>query len=123
VDRPVMLSANSLRDRVSDIEVGEWMLDSGAYSQIDTHGEFQSSPAEYAAAIERWADCGTLKAAVSQDYMCEPHIRAKTGGSVEGHQRWTVRRRIQLRHLWRDRLHQWRIQQSTGPMGQVRQGV
>ena len=87
-----MVSVNRLRRRKSDFAVGEWMLDSGAFTQVTTHGRFLMSVIEYAEAIRRWAMCGKLVAAVSQDYMCESPALAATGLTVAEHQRLTIGR-------------------------------
>ena len=67
-------------------------MDSGAFTEISTHGRYRHSVAEYADQIKRWKDNGRLLAAVAQDYMCEPFIVAKTGLSIAEHQRLTVGR-------------------------------
>lgn len=87
-----MVSVNRLRDRKSAFAVNEWMLDSAAFTELFTYGRYRHSPAEYAAQIRRWARCGTLAAASSQDYMCEPFILGKTGLDVATHQRLTIER-------------------------------
>lgn len=87
-----MVSVNRLRERRSSFVVGEWMMDSGAFTELIQHGRYRHSVAEYAVEIRRWRDCGHLVAAVSQDYMCEPFILAKTGLTVAEHQRLTIER-------------------------------
>ena len=87
-----MISANALRGRISDFPAPEWILDSGAFTQLSTHGCFVDTPREYACAIKRWARCGDLKAAVTQDYMCEPWVLDSLGNTVIQHQRRTVAR-------------------------------
>ncbi len=86
------VSVNRLRDRKGPFVVGDWIMDSGAFTEISTHGRYRTSVAEYAAQIRRWATNGHLLAAVAQDYMCEPWITAKTGLSVLQHQELTVYR-------------------------------
>lgn len=86
------VSVNRLRDRKGPFQVGDWIMDSGAFTEISTHGRYRHSVAEYAAQIRRWAGNGRLLAAVSQDWMCEPWIVAKTGLSVLEHQRLTIER-------------------------------
>ena len=49
--------------------------------------------------MTRWVHCGNLLAAVSQDYMCEPMILAKTGLTVVQHQLATIERYDALRSL------------------------
>jgi hypothetical protein len=86
------VSVNRIRGRKKAIGAGAWIMDSGAFTEIATHGCYRSSVAEYAAEINRWADDPTLVAAVAQDYMCEPFILAKTGLTVEEHQKLTIER-------------------------------
>lgn len=86
------VSVNRLRGRKKPVGAGSWIMDSGAFTEIATHGKYRSSVEEYAAEINRWAGDPTLVAAVAQDYMCEPFIIEKTGLSVEEHQRLTIER-------------------------------
>src|SRR5262249_17395880 len=56
-------------------------------------GGYRHGPEEYAAEIARLAAINPgLKVAVSQDWMCEPHMLARTGLTVEDHQRLTIER-------------------------------
>lgn len=95
------VSAARLWTRRSQFPANEWILDSGAFSVIEKHGGWpdEFAPTAYAHLIRRFADCGTLLAAVGQDYMCEPHMLARTGLSVAEHQRLTVARYDQLASL------------------------
>lgn len=86
------VSVNRLRKRKGPFAVGDWIMDSGAFTEISTHGHYRHAVAEYAAEIRRWKRNGNLLAAVSQDWMCEPWIVTKTGLSVECHQQLTVER-------------------------------
>ena len=86
------VSVNRLRGRKSAFVVGDWIMDSGAFTEISTHGHYRHGVAEYAAEIRRWASNGNLLAAVAQDWMCEPWIVEKTGLSVAEHQRQTIER-------------------------------
>jgi hypothetical protein len=88
----VMVSANSLRKRKSDFPVGDWILDSGAFTEISTHGRYRHSVDEYCEQIARWSQCGNLLIAVAQDYMCEPFILERTGLTIADHQRLTIER-------------------------------
>ena len=61
-------------------------------------GRFQVSAQEYAQEIKRYADeIGRLEWAAPQDWMCEPHILAKTGLTVAEHQRRTIEGYLELR--------------------------
>lgn len=86
------ISINALRSRKSDFPAGDWVLDSGAFTQISQHGRFLMSVEEYAQAANRWRSCGRQLAVVTQDFMCEPFVLEKTGGSVPAHQQWTIAR-------------------------------
>lgn len=86
------VSVVRLRNRKGPFAVVDWIMDSGAFSEISMHGHYRHSVSEYAEQIKRWKGNGNLLAAVSQDWMCEPFIVAKTGLSVEAHQRLTVER-------------------------------
>lgn len=97
-----MVSVNRLRSRVSDFAVGEWMMDSGAFTEITTHGGYRDAPEVYAQQVRRWQRCGHMVAAVSQDYMCEPFVLAKTGLTIAEHQRLTIERYDALHALCGD---------------------
>lgn len=68
------VSINRLKDRKSDFLVNSWIMDSGAFTQLNRLGYFDMSPGEYADHIVRWSRCGNLVAACAQDYMCEPFM-------------------------------------------------
>jgi hypothetical protein len=86
------ISVHRIATRVGPFAVGDWIMDSGAFSTILKHGGYPEAPEVYAAQIKRWSKNGNLLAAVTQDYMCEPHMLAITGMSIEQHQRLTVER-------------------------------
>ncbi len=86
------VSVNRLRDRKSGFEVGDWIMDSGAFTEISKYGHYRHEVSDYAAQIKRWSTNGNLLAAVSQDFMCEAWIVEKTGLSVEIHQQLTIER-------------------------------
>ncbi len=86
------VSVNRLRNRKGAFAVGDWIMDSGAFSTIATHGGYPHPVEEYAEHIKRWKSNGNLLAAVSQDYMCEPVMLEKTGLSITEHQRLTIER-------------------------------
>jgi hypothetical protein len=90
------ISINRIRNRKSAFVVGDWIMDSGAFTEISTHGMYRHSVEEYGEQIRRWKTNGNLLAAVSQDYMCEPWILEKTGLTVEQHQILTIDRYDQL---------------------------
>jgi len=93
------ISVTRLRRRKGLFVVHDWIMDSGAFSTIATHGGYPAPVEEYAAEIHRWKTNGNLLAAVAQDYMCEPWMVAKTGLSVREHQRLTIERYDALTRL------------------------
>ena len=107
-----MISANALlrivngkvRYRKDPILADRWMLDSGAFSQIDKWGDFIMSPEEYVRLACHFQWCGKLACIVTQDYMCEPDVIKKLQdrgirASVRIHQRKTVERYIEILEL------------------------
>jgi len=88
------VSVNRLRSRKAPMQVGDWIMDSGAFTEISRHGGYRHGVADYAAEVRRWATNGSgrLLAAAAQDYMCEPFIVKITGLSVQEHQRLTIER-------------------------------
>lgn len=90
------ISINRLRERKGPFTARHWVLDSGAFSEISTHGHYRSTVEEYANDAARWIGNGQLDAVVAQDYMCERFILAKTGLTVADHQRLTIERYDEL---------------------------
>jgi hypothetical protein len=87
------VSVNRLRGRHKPLACPAWIMDSGAFTELATHGRYRSSVEAYAAEIRRWTYPGSgLIAVVAQDYMCEPFILAKTGLTLAEHQRLTIER-------------------------------
>lgn len=86
-----MISVNVLRRRRS-LVVGEWMLDSGAFTTVTKHGGYPESVAAYADEIRRLKQFGRLISASTQDYMCEPFVLKITGKTVAEHQHLTIER-------------------------------
>ncbi|MDN3923302.1 DUF7221 family queuine tRNA-ribosyltransferase-like protein [Roseateles violae] len=91
------VSVNRLRRRArKPFIAGDWIMDSGAFTEISQHGDYRHPAEDYAAQIRKWAGNGRLLAAVAQDFMCEAWILQKVGRTVEQHQRMTVERFDQL---------------------------
>jgi hypothetical protein len=92
-----MISVNRLWKRKSDISPHDWILDSGAFTTIAKYGCYPDGLLErYAIAANRWAACGNLLAAVTQDYMCETMMLEKTGLTIAQHQTLTIQRYVSL---------------------------
>lgn len=88
------ISINRLRGRRKSVPCGDVLVDSGAFTEISKFGAYRHSVNEYAAELHRLYTTGVVQiaAAVAQDYMCEPFILAKTGLTIEEHQRLTIER-------------------------------
>jgi hypothetical protein len=91
-----MISVNRLRRRKSDFAVKDWVMDSGAFTELFRFGHYRHSVQEYAQCIKRWRTCGNLLAAVAQDMMCEQVILERTGLTIADHQRLTIERYDEL---------------------------
>jgi hypothetical protein len=88
------------RKQLPKARVG-WALDSGGFSELSLFGEWRTSPQAYVDAVQRYdTEIGLLGWATPQDWMAEPFMLAKTGLTVEDHQRRTVANFIELRSLW-----------------------
>lgn len=77
-----------------------WALDSGGFTELSMFGRWTVDARTYAADVRRFRDeIGALAWAAPQDWMCEPAILAKTGSTVEQHQRRTIANYLELRSL------------------------
>lgn len=70
------ISINRVRGRKKPVPCKEWILDSGAFSELSAHGRYRHSVAEYAGEIGYWRGKGIV-AAVAQDYMCDTALTSK----------------------------------------------
>ena len=87
------ISINRVRGRKRPVPVADWILDSGAFRELEGFGHYRHEPAEYAIEVNRLVQINPgLRVAVSQDWMCEPFMLAKTGLDVAEHQRRTIER-------------------------------
>lgn len=87
------ISINRVRGRKSQIACNNWIMDSGAFREIEQFGKYRHEPAEYATECNRLVVLNPgLSAVVSQDYMCEAHMLARTGLTLAEHQRLTIER-------------------------------
>lgn len=89
---PLFVSRRQLaRQKKVTPAIAPWALDSGGFTEISMHGRYETSVKDYAAEIVRWHDeIGQLAWVAPQDWMCEMPMLAKTGLSVQEHQRRTV---------------------------------
>ncbi|TYB71153.1 hypothetical protein FXF51_01585 [Nonomuraea sp. PA05] len=99
---PLCVAYRHLADLKGELPraVVPWMLDSGGFNQVTTHGGYTTSPRDYVRAVKRFADeIGSLRWAACQDWMCEPPALASSGASVRCHQRWSIENYLSLRFL------------------------
>ena len=98
---PLFVSARRLRRRKTLPKAQfAWALDSGGFTELSLHGGWTVDAMAYSTEVRRWRDrVGNLSWAAPQDWMCEPHILAKTGLTVAEHQRQTVANYLLLRQL------------------------
>lgn len=94
----VMVSINRLRNRKGSFRVNDWILDSGAFTELTSYGKYRHEPEEYAEQIKRWATNGNLQIATTQDYMCESFVLEKTGLSISEHQDLTIERFLRIKN-------------------------
>lgn len=71
---------------------GPVSVDSGGFTELSQHGTWNNGPTprQYIDQVTRYAQEIGIRWAAPQDWMCEPWITAKTGLTVEEHQRRTV---------------------------------
>lgn len=111
----VMLS-RALFDRKSNFQIDvPWLFDSGAFTEISQFGCHRLSATERARQVSRWAQCGELLAAVSQDWMCEPTVIQRTGGTVRQHQKLTLERYDELLETTPDHIYTLPVLQGWEP--------
>jgi hypothetical protein len=87
-----MVSVNRLAARRTRPQLRKWIMDSGAFTTLFLNGRYLDSPEAYAARVWHHRNDGELLAAVTQDFMCETHMLAKTGLTIAEHQRLTIER-------------------------------
>src|SRR5437870_3667256 len=95
---PLFVSRNRLVGHVSELRARtRWALDSGAFTQIATHGKWTVPASQYAKEAKRWQrEIGRMDWASPMDWMCEPEMLKKSGKSVTEHQQLTTRSYLEL---------------------------
>jgi hypothetical protein len=93
------ISINRLWGRKKPVECEKVLVDSGAFNELNLFGGYRHAVSKYAAELYRLHTEGVvhIAAAVAQDYMCEPFMLAKTGLTVDEHQRLTIERYDELK--------------------------
>lgn len=100
-DVPLFVSRNQLAGRKTlPRATGPVLIDSAGYSELTLHGRWTVPPRQYVGEARRFVtEIGNVDFLAAQDWMCEPHVLAKTGLSVAEHQRRTVANYRELRDL------------------------
>jgi hypothetical protein len=94
---PLFVSRSVLHKRKSlPRAVVDWALDSGGFTQLDKHGAWTIDEDTYLEDVHRFDEIGRLQWAAPMDWMCEPHMIARTGLSVAEHQQRTVQNFLEL---------------------------
>lgn len=98
VDFPLFVSRRRLQDRKTlPAAASAWACDSGGFTELSMYGEWTISFREFICEIRRYRDeIGKMDWSAPQDWMCEPFILEKTKGTVQSHQRRTVRNYLAL---------------------------
>jgi hypothetical protein len=86
-----MISLNTIRDRKNPFRTNDWMMDSGGFTELSTHGRWRTSPQQYADEITRWKDNGNLVAAVTR-HLREETLKPAIAGIVNHHYRHPLAR-------------------------------
>lgn len=89
---PLFVSRRSLAVRKRlPVAAAPWVLDSGGFSELAAYGEWRTSHEVYMTEVERYAaEIGRLEWVAPRDWMVEPAMLAKTGLTVDEHQRRTL---------------------------------
>lgn len=92
-----MFSLRRLKERKSPapFEGLNWIMDSGAFSEININGHYTYTPEEYLKYIELHQPSMFF----NMDYMCEPFVLAKTGLTIKEHQNRTIENQIKIMDL------------------------
>jgi hypothetical protein len=97
---PLFVSRRRLTDRKTlPVAVDDWALDSGGFTELNLYGGWRTEEPEYVRDVLRFErEIGRLLWVSPMDWMCEPSVLEKTGGSVAVHQKMTVENFLRLRY-------------------------
>lgn len=101
IDKRFMLSYQIIRKRKTKFKIKdewEWIMDSGAFSEIKKNGQFLFTPEEYIKSVEEW----NPDIFVNMDWMCEPYQLERTGKTSKEHQKLSTENQIRLMELSED---------------------
>jgi len=92
-----MYSLRRLKERISPVpfEKLDWIMDSGAFSEISLNGHYTFTPDEYL----HYVELHQPPLFFNMDFMCEPFVLQKTGLTVKKHQEKTIENQIKIMDL------------------------
>lgn len=92
-----MFSLRRLKNRKTPVPFNtyNWIMDSGAFSEININGKYTFTPQEYL----RYVELHQPPLFFNMDYMCEPFVLRKTGLTVKEHQEKTISNQIKIMDL------------------------
>ncbi len=70
-----------------------WILDSGAYTELNKYGQWQITPQEYAKVVNLWQPSFFI----TMDYPCTQAVAKKTGFSIKKLQRLSLENSLELK--------------------------
>lgn len=115
-DVPLFISRRNLSMRKSFPRArGPVVIDSGGYIELSLHGRWTVTERAYVPEARRYVeDIGNVDWLAPLDWMCEPHVLAKTGLTVAEHQARTIASYLELRSLtpdlpWAPVLQGWTL--------------
>lgn len=91
------------------------LVDSQAFMKLKLHGRYPESPEAYARKVERAAQLAEHITAVTEDYMCEPFVLARTGMTLAAHQRLTIERYDAIRGVLDQAIYLMPVLQGYHP--------
>ena len=98
---PLFVSARRIR-RYKKLKPANisWSCDSGGFTELTKYDKWMTTPEQYVDELYWIVDqIGNMDWASPQDWMCEPHMVAKTGKSVEEHQHLSCVNFVRLKEL------------------------
>lgn len=97
----------------------EVLIDSQAFMKLKLHGRYPESPEAYAAKVRRAAQLCERVTTVTEDYMCEPFVLARTGLTLAEHQRLTIERYDRIRAALGEGIYLMPVLQGYCPLEYV----
>lgn len=92
-----MFSLRRLKGRHSPVSFKnqDWIMDSGAFSEVSMNGKYTFTPEEYL----HYVELHQPSLFFNMDYMCELFVLQKTGLTVREHQKKTIENQIKIMDL------------------------